>query len=81
MKIWTNDRSNNVHTQKALVGKLSPRSTQCTPLHRFGIESQKPGKPWSGKEPGPTPGKLAFADFYKFKVKIATFARILLNFD
>ena len=26
MKIWTNDRSNN--------GKLSPRSTQCTPLHR-----------------------------------------------
>ena len=23
------------------VGKLSPRSTKCTPLHRFGIESPK----------------------------------------
>ena len=32
-----------------LVGKLSPRSTQCTPLHRFGIESPKPGKPWGEK--------------------------------
>ena len=31
------------------VGKLSPRSTRCTPLHRFGIESQKPGKPWGEK--------------------------------
>ena len=31
------------------VGKLSPRSTKCTPLHRFGIESQKPGKPWGEK--------------------------------
>ena len=36
------------------VGKVSPRSTQCTcvtPLHRFGIESQKPGKPRGEKEP------------------------------
>ena len=32
--------------KKLCVGKLSPRSTYCTPLHRFGIESQKPGKPW-----------------------------------
>ena len=35
--------------KKICVGKLSPRSTQCTPLHRFGIESQKPGKPWGEK--------------------------------
>ena len=27
-----------------LVGKLSPRSTQCTPLHRFGIHNRKMGK-------------------------------------
>ena len=27
-------------------------------MHRFGIESQKPGKPWGRKEPGPyNPGK------------------------
>ena len=25
--------------KKICVGKLSPRSTKCTPLHRFGIES------------------------------------------
>ena len=35
--------------RELLFGKLSPRSTQCTPLHRFGIESQKPGKPWGEK--------------------------------
>ena len=35
--------------KKILVGKLSPRSTQCTPLHRFGIESPKPGKTWKEK--------------------------------
>ena len=41
--------------EKVLVGKLSPRSTQCTPLHRFApfctvLESviEKPGQ----KEPG-----------------------------
>ena len=27
-----------------LVGELSPRSTQCTPLHRFGIHNRKLGK-------------------------------------
>ena len=32
--------------KKICVGKLSPKSTQCTPSHRFGIESQQPGKPW-----------------------------------
>ena len=43
---------------KICVGKLSPRSTQCTPLHRFGIESQKPGKPWGEKNlVHITPGK------------------------
>ena len=36
-------------SKKIFVGKLSPRSTQCTPSHRFGIESQKPGKPWGEK--------------------------------
>jgi hypothetical protein len=67
MKIWTNNRSNNVHTQKAplqyratlhrttrtilasLVGKLSPKSTQCTPLHRFGIHWRKMGKKGPGQ--------------------------------
>ena len=29
-------------SKKICVGKLSPKSTQCTPLHRFGIEFQKP---------------------------------------
>ena len=35
--------------KKICVGKLSPRSTQCTPWHRFGIESQKTRKPWGEK--------------------------------
>ena len=30
--------------KKICVGKLSPRSTQCTPLHRFGIHWRKMGK-------------------------------------
>ena len=32
-----------------LVGKLSPRSTQCTPLHRFGIHNRKMGKKGPGQ--------------------------------
>ena len=31
------------------VGKLSPRSTQCTPLHRFGIHNRKMGKKGPGQ--------------------------------
>ena len=34
---------------KICVGIFLPRSTKCTPLHRFGIESQKPGKPGGEK--------------------------------
>ena len=40
-----------------LVGKLSPRSTQCTPLHRFGIESQKTRKTMGGERSWSNPGK------------------------
>ena len=37
---------------KICLEKLLPRSTQCTHLHRFGIESPKPGKPWGEKNHG-----------------------------
>ena len=38
--------------KKILVGKLSPRTTQCTPLHRFGIRNGKiSGKPPRGPNP------------------------------
>ena len=43
--------------KKICVGKLSPRSTQCTPLHRFGIESQKTRKTMGGKRSWSNPGK------------------------
>ena len=51
------------------VGKLSPRSTQCTPLHRFGIELHRSLSSKSSL-------KIAeiFADFLqKFAKKIAKF--------
>ena len=36
--------------KKIFVGKLLTRSTQCTPLHRFGIESQKTRKTMGGEK-------------------------------
>jgi hypothetical protein len=51
--------------KKILVGKLSPRSTQCTPLHRFGNESQKPRKPWGEKNRSPISiFSLKIAEFF-----------------
>ena len=35
--------------KKICVGKLSLRSTQCTPLHRFGIHNRKLGKKGPGQ--------------------------------
>ena len=35
---------NNYSLELGSIGKLSPRSTHCTPLHRFGIQIRKAGK-------------------------------------
>ena len=57
---------------KMCVGKLSPRSTQCTPLHRslISIFSLKIGD-----------FLLFFANFCKIVQTFAKFAEFLLNFD
>ena len=57
--------------KEILVGKLSPRSTQCTPLHRFGIESRSRGirlgeeiyenKHWENEKNGDSFTKYLFA--------------------
>ena len=58
--------------EKKIVGKLSPRSTQCTPLHRFGIHNRKLGK----KEPGqnnPEKGKMRGFSHFNLLSKICEF--------
>ena len=68
--------------KKICVWKLSPRSTQCAPLHRFGIHNRKMGKkgPLSNLKISGKNCWIFCCFFPKSRKFCPNFAKFLLNF-